>query len=541
MRTFTRLFFTRTFVFTFLTIGVSHAPSQAQTDWSSFSPKDFTEQVNSALEKVESQNQSGPYLPTWDSLANYQIPEWYKDAKLGIFIHWGVYCVPETGNEWYPRNMYIDQKDWRGNMYQHHLKNYGKHKSFGYKDFIQDLTAENFDANAWAKLFKESGARYVIPVAEHHDGFPMYDCSFTQWSATKMGPKRDVVAELAKAVRDENLFFGVSSHRAFNWLYFVRNAAFDNADSKFAGLYGRPIPELFEDDAWDYKNNWPAHDETFKNDWLARCCELVDKYQPDVFWFDFGIGNKRVVKAEDNPWATHLQKFATYYYNDAANSNRRVPVINYKWHAFPENVAVLDLERSKLDKTRNLFWQTDTSVAKNSWGYTANQNYKSVNRILDDFVDIVSKNGCLLLNIGPKKDGTIPEQEQEMLRDIGKWLKVNGEAIYGSRPFTVFGEGPTGTITGHLSENKNKPYVSEDFRYTTQQDAIYAFVLDKPKDGIVNFKMLGKEAGHLKQEINNVSLLGHAGTIQWTRSADGLQVTLPENDPCDHVLVLKVE
>ncbi len=532
---------TKTITCTLILLGFIHAKAQAQNDWSTFSPKNFSSEVNAAVEKINKQIQAGPYLPNWQSLSNYEIPEWYKDAKLGIFIHWGVYCVPETGNEWYPRNMYIDQNDWRGNMYQHHLKHHGKHKSFGYKDFIKDLTAENFDANDWAKLFKESGARYVIPVAEHHDGFPMYNCSFTQWSATKMGPKRDIIAELAKAVRGEDLYFGVSSHRAFNWLYFVRSVEFDNADPKYSGLYGRPIPALFESNAWDYKNNWPPHDEAFKNDWLARCCELIDNYKPDVFWFDFGIGNKQVKRAEDNPWAPHLQKFASYYYNDAANSNRRVPIINYKWHAFPEKVAVLDLERSKLDATRKLFWQTDTSVAKNSWGYTAKQDYKTVNRIIDDFVDIVSKNGCLLLNIGPRKDGTIPEAEQKMLRDIGAWLSINGEAVYGSRPFSVFGEGPTGTITGHLSENKNKPYISEDLRYTTQGDTVYAFVLDKPTSGIVNFKSLGKKAGHLSRNINKVSLLGYSGEIKWEHKDGSLYVQLPAEDPCENALVLKVE
>ena len=513
----------------------------AQEDWSGFKHKSYANEVKQSLKNIETSLKPGPFHPNWESLRKYEIPKWYKDAKLGIFIHWGVYCVPAKGNEWYPRNMYIDKKDWRGNMYKHHLQTYGQHKEFGYKDFIPKLTAENFDPDEWATLFKQSGARYVIPVAEHHDGFTMYDCSFTQWSATKMGPKRDIVEELGKAVRKQDLYFGVSSHRAFNWLYFVRSKEFDNADPRFEGLYGRAIPELFEKDADDYKNNWPEHDVQFKDEWLARTCELVDKYEPDVFWFDFGIGNKRVTKAEENPWAPHLQKFAAYYYNSAANADRRVPVINYKWHAFPEDVAVLDLERSKLDKTRKLFWQTDTSVATNSWGYTANQNYKPVNRIIDDFIDIVSKNGCLLLNVGPQADGSIPEKEQQMLREIGNWLKVNGEAIYGSRPFSVFGEGPTGTVTGHLSENKNKPYVSEDYRFTTQGDTVYAFVLDKPGDGIAKIKTLGTRSKNFGREIASVELLGSDEKLTWEQKGEQLEVTLPATDPCKFALVLKVK
>lgn len=512
-----------------------------QSDWSNFEAQDFTEQIKSSLERIRSELKQGPYKPNWESLKSYEVPEWYKDAKLGIFIHWGVYCVPEIGNEWYPRNMYIDKKDWRGNMFQHHLETYGPHKTFGYKDLIPQLTGKNFDAAEWIQLFVESGAKYVVPVAEHHDGFPMYDCSFSQWTATKMGPKRDIVGELEKEARKQKMYFGVSSHRAFNWLYFVRNKDFDNADPKFAGLYGRPIPHLFKDDAADYKNNWPFHDEQFKEEWLARTCELVDKYKPDLVWFDFGIGGRQVKTAEENPFAAHLQQFMTYFYNQAANEKRPVPVVNYKWVAIPEEAAVLDLERSKLDKTRELFWQTDTAVAKNSWGYTANQNYKSVNRIVDDFVDIVSKNGCLLLNVGPKADGTIPEHEQQMLRDLGAWLKINGEAIYKSRPFKVFGEGPTGTAMGHLSEKKNKPYVSEDFRFTTNGGAVYAFVLDKPESGVVKIKSLGKAAKHLDGAIKSVSMLGSDESLSWEQNDENLIVTLPSKDPCDYVQVLKIE
>ncbi|MEM7315775.1 MAG: alpha-L-fucosidase [Planctomycetota bacterium] len=512
----------------------------AQTDWSSFQPKDFSEKVASSLKEIKKTVAAGPYKPTWESLETYRIPVWYKDAKLGIFIHWGVYCVPEYGNEWYPRNMYIDKDDWRGNAYKHHREKYGDQKTVGYKDLIPQLTASKFDAQEWAKLFKEAGARYVVPVAEHHDGFPMYDCGFTQWSATQMGPKRDIVAQLAEAVRAEDMYFGVSSHRAFNWLYFVRNKDFDNADPKFAGLYGRPIPQLFKADAADYKKNWPPQDQEFKDEWLARTCELVDKYNPDLIWFDFGIANDKEGDPKDNHFAEHLQRFAAYYYNDAAKDNQRVPVINYKWHAFPEKAAVLDLERSKLDKKRELFWQTDTSVAKNSWGYTAKQNYKPVNRLIDDFIDIVSKNGCLLLNIGPKSDGTIPEQEQKMLREIGAWLKINGEAIYSSRPFEVYGEGPTGTATGHLSENKNKPFGSEDFRFTTNKGNTYAFMLDKPKSGEALIKSLKKNSPYLAGPIKSVSMLGSDSQIEWKQTDEGLVIKLPGKLPSPHAVTFKI-
>jgi len=267
-------------------------------------------------------------------------------------------------------------------------------------------------------LFKDVGAKYVVPVAEHHEGFAMYDCSFTQFNAVEMGPKRDIVGQLAEATRANGLKFGVSSHRAFNWLYYIRDENFDNADPKFAGLYGRPLPELFNEGADNYQKNWVPHDQEFKDEWLARTCELTDKYDADLVWFDFGITNKRDVSPQDNLFAEHLQKFAAYFYNQAAKQNC-VPILNCKWEAFTERSAVLDLERSKLDNIRDFFWQNDTSVATNTCGYKKNIKYKSTNLIVADFVDIVSKNGCLLLNVCPRKDGTIPVEQQTILRELG--------------------------------------------------------------------------------------------------------------------------
>ena len=195
-----------------------------------------SERVDTAVREARQVAAQGPFLPKWESLKNYEIPAWYQDAKFGIFIHWGVYSVPAYMSEWYPRMMYIDQDTWRGNAFKHHLETYGPHKEFGYKDFIPQLTAARFDADAWAKLFHEAGAKYVVPVAEHHDGFPMYDCSYSDWTAAKMGPKRDIVGELAEAVRAKGMRFGVSSHRAFNWAYYGRRADFDTVDSKNFGL-----------------------------------------------------------------------------------------------------------------------------------------------------------------------------------------------------------------------------------------------------------------------------------------------------------------
>ncbi|HEV2122818.1 MAG TPA: alpha-L-fucosidase, partial [Chloroflexota bacterium] len=347
----------------------------------------------------------GPYAPTWDSLRSYTVPSWYVDGKFGIFIHWGVYSVPGFGNEWYPRNMYVQGSK----VFEHHVQTYGPQTQFGYKDFISQFTADKYDPDHWAALFRRAGAQFVVPVAEHHDGFAMYDCSLSEWNAAKMGPKRDIIGELAAAVRRQWLVFGLSSHRAEHWWFFNGGTQFDSdvQDPRFAGLYGpaqsRELPP----------------NEQFLDDWLARTCELVDKYQPQLVWFDWWI--------EQPAFEPFLTQFAAYYYNRGTQWGRGV-AINYKHQAFPEGTAVFDVERGQLADLRPYFWQTDTSVSKSSWGYTANQDYKSTASLIGDLIDIVSKNGALLLNIGPLPDGTIPEEEERILLEIGHWLSVNGEA-----------------------------------------------------------------------------------------------------------------
>src|SRR5689334_2125084 len=334
---------------------------------------------------------NGPFQASWESLSRYTVPNWYQDAKFGIFIHWGLYSVPAFANEWYPRNMYLQGSE----EFRHHVETYGSHTKFGYKDFIPLFQAEKYDPDRWAQLFKKSGARYVVPVAEHHDGFAMYDSAFSNWTAAKMGPKRDLIGDLAEAARKQGLIFGVSNHRAEHWWFMNGGMQFasDVQDEEYRDFYGpaNPGPRNWEVEGW-YNRDWhPKPDEAYLNDWLARNGELVDKYQPQLVWFDWWI--------EQNVFAPYLQKFAAYYYNRGVQWSRGV-AINYKHDAFPEGTAIYDIERGQLSGIRSMFWQTDTAVAKNSWGYVQNQDYKSVDDIVDDLIDIVSKNGALLLNIG---------------------------------------------------------------------------------------------------------------------------------------------
>ena|SRR5438093_8929055 len=483
--------------------------------------------VAETVRRVEAVAARGPFVPTWTSLARFQVPRWYQDAKFGIFIHWGVYSVPAFGNEWYPRNMYKQDEP----AFRHHVETWGPQSRFGYKNFVPMFRAERFDARRWAALFKAAGARYVVPVAEHHDGFAMYDYPFTEWSAVKQGPQRDVIGELARAVRGEGLAFGVSSHRAEHWWFFDQGMKFDSdvRDPRFASLYGPAVDRESSE-----KQVTPPNAE-FLDDWLARTAELVDRYRPDLVWFDWWIAQPA--------FHPYLQKFAAFYYNRGVEWGEGV-AINYKKHggvSFPDTAGVLDIERGQLAAIRPLFWQTDTSVSKNSWGHVADQQYKTVDSIVDDLVDIVSKNGSLLLNIGPRADGTIPEPEQEMLRQIGRWLDVNGEAIYGTRPWAIFGEGPTTVVEGPFGDEKRSPFTSADVRFTTRGDTLYAIVLDWPADGKVTVRSLASSSPHLHGEVGSVELLGSASPVKWSRDATGLHVELPAARPSDYALALRVQ
>ncbi|MDP8246448.1 MAG: alpha-L-fucosidase [Candidatus Hinthialibacter antarcticus] len=468
---------------------------------------------------------SQTFEPTWDSLKQYETPEWNIDAKFGIFIHWGAYAVPAHGSEWYPRNMYRPEDK----IFSYHKEAWGDQSKFGYKDFIPMFEAEKWNPDEWAELFQKSGAKYVVPVAEHHDGFALYGSSHTNWNSVNMGPKRDICGDLAKAVRKRGMKFGVSSHYAWNWRYYNIQDSFDNSNPEFEALYGK----RHEPDA-------PASEE-FIAHWHARTQELIDQYQPDLLWFDFGFCYPE--------FEQDRKEIAAYYYNKGIEWNKGV-ALNYKrWTkpqegvtqvAFPDGAGTLDLEREKSPRIREFFWQTDTSISKKSWGYIENDEFKSPNLLVDDLIDIVSKNGCMLLNIGPRADGVIPQEAQQVLLSIGKWLKLNGEAIYSTRPWKVYGEGPTGVAEGHLSENKNKPFTSEDIRFTQRDDVLYAIALEWPEDGTLKIKSL-KKNNTLSGEIKSIKMIGSNERLQWVQDEGSLSVQFPQTKPCEFAFVLKIE
>lgn len=482
------------------------------------------------LENVDRGIAEGPFRPDWESLQNYKVPEWYMDAKFGIFIHWGVYSVPAFGNEWYPRNMYNAGSD----EYKHHIATYGPQAKFGYKDFIPRFKAEKFEPSAWARLFKEAGAKYVVPVFEHHDGFAMYDSGLSDWTAAKMGPHRDLWGELAKAVRAEGLHLGASSHRVEHnfFLGVGRTIPSDVNDPKYADFYGPAHRWLEAKTSTPLSNDFTSVSRAWTDDWLARSAEIVEKYHPEIMYFDWWIGQASVRE--------NLTRFAAFYYNESVKSGGAVGVINYKDFAMQEQAAVLDLERGQLAGIRPLYWQTDTSISNKSWGYIENDTFKSPEFVVHQLIDIVSKNGNLLLNIGPRSDGTIPEPVQQVLRDVGAWLKVNGEAIYGTRPWRTYGEGPTKVTEGSFHDTDTRPYTAEDFRFTKKGDVLYAIELGWPSNREAVIHSLGTTVAGNLPKVKAIALLGSDASLSFEQRDDGLHIRLPERNPGNYAYAFRV-
>lgn len=468
--------------------------------------------MSNDLKKIDKVIAQGPYKDTWESLSNYTVPSWYKKAKFGIFIHWGVYSVPAFGNEWYSRSMYC-----KGSReFEHHIETYGPQKDFGYKDFIPMFKGEKFDAQKWAELFKEAGAKYVVPVAEHHDGFQMYKSKISHWNAYEMGPKRDVLRELETACKDQGLILGASSHRAEHWFFMGHGKEFDS-DVKEplvrGDFYWPAMPERDHHDLFSE----PVPSEEYLQDWLIRTCEIIDEYKPKIVYFDWWI--------QHSAFRPYIKKLAAYYYNRAHEWGTEV-VINYKHDAFLFGTAVPDVERGQFSAVQPYYWQTDTAIALNSWCYTENNNFKNPVDLVCDLVDIVSKNGNLLLNVGPKSDGTISDEDTAVLKGIGSWLKINGEAIYNSSVFRKYGEGPTEITEGQFSDGIKKIFTSEDIRFTVANGCVYAIVLKCSNNGKYCIKTLGKKdaskVANFSGIIDEVSVLGSTQSPQWHRDEDGL-------------------
>lgn len=476
------------------------------------------------LEKIDKVIQQGPYQPDYESLSRHKTPDWFRDAKFGIFLHWGLYSVPAYRNEWYSRNMYIQGTP----EYEHHVKTYGPQDQFGYRDFIPMFHAEKFDPDAWIDLLQKSGARYVVPVAEHHDGFQMYRSELSHWNAYEMGPHRDLVGELLASAERKGMIPCASTHRIEHWFFFDHGRMFpsDVQKSIQKGDFYWPAVHVEEEDFTYNHDAQPAPSDEFLTDWMIRTVEIIDRFHPRELYFDWWIMQKAA--------KPYLKKILCYYYNRAAEWNVDVMAIS-KMDAVPIDVAVPDIERGQFAAAQVSPWQTDTAAAKNSWCYTRQNIYKKPEVILADFVDVIAKNGCMLLNVGPKADGTFSEEDTRILLAIGDWMHRNAEAIYGSRPWKIAAEGPTAPKVGNFSDGTDTVFTEHDFRFTVRGGNLYLFAMHLPKTHNLLVHSLSKKAHPTAADfdgiIEKVELVGYpeiGRDVFWKQTEQGLHLVTPE-------------
>ena len=517
----------------------------------------------------------GPFQPTWDSLTSgYHAPDWFRDAKFGIWAHWSAQCVPEQG-DWYARKMYL-QGD---KVYDYHVAHYGHPSQAGFMELDHLWTAAKWDPEKLMTLYQRAGAKYFVALANHHDNFDAYDSKYHAWNSVNVGPKRDIVGEWAKVARAHGLRFGVSNHSAHAWHWFQVAYGYDpegphagvrydaatltKADGKGKWWEGLDPQELYtgsnipipagittvkamnawheqHDRVWD--ENPPAQNPAFVANWFLRCQDLIDKYNPDLVYFD----------NEELPLGQAGLDIAAHYYNAnlARHDGKLEAVLNAKKMTPAHQPGLVeDIERGVAKGIRPEPWQTDTCIG--GWHYERRlfdeHKYRTTGQVVRMLTDIVSKNGNLLLSVPVRGDGTLDADEIAFLEGMAKWMDVNGEGIFGTRPWKIYGEGPS-TVeapeAGHFGGAKDvrsKPYTSEDIRFTTKGGALYAFLLAWPVGHPVLVKSLATNSPQVQGgKITGVALLGYTGPLVWAQSEAGLTVQLPVNAPSENVATLRI-
>ncbi|MCX5676552.1 MAG: alpha-L-fucosidase [Planctomycetota bacterium] len=469
----------------------------------------------------------GPFEPTFDSLKQYKCPAWFRDAKLGIWAHWGPQAVPMAG-DWYAKHMYVQGH----RQYQDHLEKYGHPSEHGYKDIIALWKAEKWDPERLMALYKKAGAKYFVSMGSHHDNFFLWNSKLHKWNAVNMGPKRDVVGDWQRAARKEGLRFGVSEHLGASFTWFQSShgsdktgpkagVPYDGADPKYQDLYH--FPAEADDKGW-YSNN-----PKWQQMWYERIKELVDAYQPDLLYTDGGV-----------PFGNEVGRslIAHLYNADAARHGGKADQVDVVYTCKQESKGmwVHDLERGVMPGIRPEPWQTDTSIG--DWYYNKNWKFRGADWVIQMLVDIVAKNGNLLINVVQRPDGSLDPEAEQVLAEMAAWIAINGEAIYGTRPWLVHGEGPVRAKGGNFKEDF--AYTAKDIRFTMKGDkTLYAFVMGWPADGRIAIRSLARFP-EVTGRITDVSLLGYAGKVKWVHDADGLAVQLPAEKPCDYAVALRM-
>lgn len=508
--------------------------------------------------------QSGPFLPDWDSLSQYQVPSWFQDAKFGIWAHWGPQCQPERG-DWYARGMYQEGSD----QYKYHCEKYGHPSRFGFKDVIHQWKAEAWDPEALLAFYKKSGARYFMALACHHDNFDLFNSRYQSWNATKMGPQKDLIGGWAKAARKEGLPFGVSVHASHAWTWYEvsqradqqgalkgvpydgKSGAADGEGKWWSGLdpqelYAQNHPlsvDSLNDNAmgkyWDWGNGAYKPSRDYCDKFYKRVLDLIDSYDPDMVYFDD-------TALPLYPISDVGLRIAAHLYNKSLQKNGQMQAVLFGkvLNQQQQKCMVWDIERGQSNTIEPLPWQTDTCIG--NWHYDRrvydNNGYKTATTVIHTLCDIVSKNGNLLLNIPLRGNGMPDEKERSVVEGIGAWMRLNGEAIYGTRPWKVYGEGPASdaTVPVHtqgFNEGKGKPFTAQDIRFTTRGGVLYAIMLGWPDNQSLLIRSFPEEMA----KADNVTLLGSDTPLPFTHSVEGLRITLPAQAPGKDAYVLRIE
>ena len=533
----------------------------------------FVACINGAVAQTNSLNlppiASGPFKADWNSLTNYATPEWFRDAKFGVWAHWGPQCEPEHG-DWYARKMYI-----QGDAdYQSHLAEYGHPATNGFKDVIHEWKAENFNPDKLLKFYKENGAKYFMALANHHDNFDNFDSKYQPWNSVAVGPHKDLIGGWAAAARKNGLRFGVSVHASHAWSWYeVAQGADTNGvfagipyDGKLTkadgtGLWwdGLDPQDLYAQNhqpgkklmwTWDPAKGSSVPDAAYMEKFFKRTQQLIDDYHPDQIYFDDSVLPFHGVTDEVG------LNLAAHFYNSHLDKNGRTEAVmnNKMLNEMQREAMTYDIERGKAENILPLPWQTDTCIG--SWHYDQSifqhHSYKSAASVVRMLADIVSKNGNLMLSVPLQRDGQPDADEIKIVNEIGAWMRVSGEAIYATRPWKIFGEGPSIVVAekGHFggqTDVQKKPFTSEDIRFTQSKDGkiLYAIVLEIPQDGNVTIKSLASNSQNWPDKIGSVKLVGDDGwfgaKLKFTRDENGLHVSLPKNFAGKIAFALKIQ